>query len=650
VHLEELRDKDGNLLRKTETTWEVGTNKVPRMARTEVTDERSQKLATSYQQYNDDNGPGRVIQYDYSGAVLRTTLYTYTSYMDTELETPSVIPMLSFMPPRRINLVQTEKIYDGDDATNKLAALTEYKYDERSNLVSHTDARGVRTEYKYAGDPLNRLQDITYDTSRVNTLQLTVAPAPNVHFSYRAKTTASQARDVTQVESVTTRHQNASQDFNTESYVYDTLGRVEKKTLAFAARSSTFETSFAYDTLGRLKKLTYPKQYAAGVPAPASKAVEYGFGADGRINAVSVDGAGLATDVKYGADGQLTDLSLGADATKTNETYVFDPRNGLLVNQKVRWANNPQARSLLNLTYGYQLTYSVNPIGVAPDTDRKAYTGQVTRVSATETGAEPWTLNYSYDSLNRLRQVREDVLYTCYAYGCAPGQTELTPRWAEDYAYDMFGNRTRAALSYFSFSSENETSGGGLEAEGLTYSVETNRQTAPGFVYDAAGNLTQGAGRSYVYDAANRLSNVKQGSVTLESYAYGASNQRLINFYGDEGVPAKTYNVWNGGAVIAEYAETDASPTSPQWAKNYVYMGGTLLSSQEPATPGGEYVRYYHPDQLGPQLVTNASDTTYIHQRTLPTARRCPPSRRGPRPTGSSHATTAARRQGSITR
>lgn len=467
-----------------------------------------------------------------------------------------------------------------------------FKYDERSNLVWHTDARGVRTKYEYGSDPLNRLQEIIYDTSRVNTTQLTVAPAPNVRFGYRTKTAASQARDVTQVESVTTRHQGASQDFNTESYVYDTLGRVEKKTLAFAARTSTFETSFAYDTLGRLKKLTYPKQYAAGVQAPAGKAVEYGFGADGRVNGVTVDSVGLVTEVKYGADGQLTDMSLGAGDAKTNETNQYDPMSGLLANQLVKWANSPQAQALLDLTYEYQLSYSRNPTGYPTDIDRRAYTGQVTRVTG---GIQ--VHNFSYDSLGRVRQLREDMINICYE-GC-PGEPNRTALWAQTYSYDKFGNRTGTARSVY----DGATPVLDGRAGTFTHHEASNRLSSPGFGYDPAGNLTQDGNRIYVYDAANRLSKVKQDGVTLESYAYGASNQRLITYYGDEGVPRKTYYVWNGEAVIAEYAETDASPTSPQWTKNDIYMGSRLLSSQRPGASGGESVQYYHHDRLGTRVV-----------------------------------------------
>lgn len=488
-----------------------------------------------------------------------------------------------------------------------------YKYDERSNIVSHTDARGVRTSYDYGGDPLNRIQNVTYDTSRVKASIPAVDAATNVHFTYRAKTSASQARDVTRVETVTTRYPGETQDFTTESYSYDAFGRVEKKTLAFAGRSP-FELTFSYDTLGRVKGMTYPAQYAAGVTNPARKSVEYSFDAAGRFSGVLVNGAGLASQLAYGSDGQLTALSLGAGATQVKETYQYDPKSGLFVNQDARYAANSQLPVLLNLKYEYQLSYSVNPYGYPADIDRKASTGQVTRITSNTGG---YVENFSYDSLGRLKQLREDQISYCIE-GCG-GLLPRSDIWTQSYSYDRFGNRTATTKTVTSFDLWPTELDGRKNGFIYTYDVNTNRLTNTGFAYDPAGNLTQDGTRTYVYDAANRLSKVKdQNGVTIESYAYGPSNQRLVTYYGDRGAARKRYYVWNGGSVVAEYSETDASPTSPQWSKNYIYMGGRLLSSQEPDASGGEYVRYYHPDHRGTQMVTNASDTSYVLQRTLP--------------------------------
>jgi hypothetical protein len=52
-----------------------------------------------------------------------------------------------------------------------------------------------------------------------------------------------------------------------------------------------------------------------------------------------------------------------------------------------------------------------------------------------------------------------------------------------------------------------------------------NRLSSLGFVYDAAGNMTNEPGKSYQYDAENRLLSVNSGSVG--SYDYGPNGERV---------------------------------------------------------------------------------------------------------------------------
>jgi len=43
-----------------------------------------------------------------------------------------------------------------------------------------------------------------------------------------------------------------------------------------------------------------------------------------------------------------------------------------------------------------------------------------------------------------------------------------------------------------------------------------------------------------------------------------------------------------------------------------------LLSTLTPNGAGAEFVQYHHPDRLGTRLVTNAQDSTYFEQVSLP--------------------------------
>jgi RHS repeat-associated protein len=150
----------------------------------------------------------------------------------------------------------------------------------------------------------------------------------------------------------------------------------------------------------------------------------------------------------------------------------------------------------------------------------------------------------------------------------------------------------------------------------LTYDAATNHITTGGFQYDAVGNQTRtvradGSAQKFQYDAANRLIQVRDDyGYVLATYTYGDSNERLI---ADES-GLRTYYACDAGM---EYVETGSSIT-PQWSKTYIYLGARLLSTLTPNGSGGELVQYHHPDRLGTRLVTNAQDSTYFEQVTLP--------------------------------
>lgn len=65
-----------------------------------------------------------------------------------------------------------------------------FSYDERSNLISKTDARGVKTNFVYAdpvtgaSDPLNRLREVRYDLSGLRDTSVPVNQAYNTTYEY----------------------------------------------------------------------------------------------------------------------------------------------------------------------------------------------------------------------------------------------------------------------------------------------------------------------------------------------------------------------------------------------------------------------------------------------------------------------------------
>ena len=188
---------------------------------------------------------------------------------------------------------------------------------------------------------------------------------------------------------------------------------------------------------------------------------------------------------------------------------------------------------------------------------------------------------------------------------------------AQTYTYDRYGNRTGVSKS--------GSGSGSIPLDGLASLVYTNAQsqtvsnriTTPGYEYDPAGNQTRGQTdggmwQRYKYDSAGRLAVVMDdNSNPLETYSYGASNERLLTVYGNGFAAPATYYCWEGGQVIADYRAGVSS--NLVWEKNYVYLGGRLL-----ATTDIYGTKYHHPDRLGTRLVTDTSGDVSSEQANLP--------------------------------
>jgi RHS repeat-associated protein len=181
-----------------------------------------------------------------------------------------------------------------------------------------------------------------------------------------------------------------------------------------------------------------------------------------------------------------------------------------------------------------------------------------------------WNANqfYEYDSLNRLDRVQEEQ--------------GGTVRWAQDFDYDRWGNRTINAAGTWGQAPEPQ----------FTVDAVTNRLGVPAgqagqMSYDPAGNLTfdsyrggDGGGGSRVYDAENRMTSAQfvSGQTQTASYTYDADGRRVKR---KPGAGSEVWQVYGpGGELLAEYA-AGAQPPQPQ--KEYGYRSGALLVTAEPA-------------------------------------------------------------------
>ena len=323
-----------------------------------------------------------------------------------------------------------------------------YTYDERSNLISRTDARGVKTVYSYNNDPLNRLQSISWDTSGFGDTGNPILAAATVSYQYRQKSAANEIKDITQLETVTTT------GVSTESYSFDSEGRVSSKTLTLTSRPSfPFVTNYTFDKLDRLTDVLYPKQYGNGT-APR-KVVHNDYEIASRVSGLTYDGQSFASNIAYNAASQATSLNVGNGANQILESYSFSSQTGLLDSQTV----SRGATTLLNLSYDY-----ANASGKR--------TGQLRKILNNLNHNKD--RSYSYDALGRLVQ--------------ANGGPAATPLWTQNYSYDRYGNRLTASASGFSASNRNNSHGG----EQLLAANKLNIPTPPSYLRASEDARTAG--------------------------------------------------------------------------------------------------------------------------------------------------------------
>lgn len=192
------------------------------------------------------------------------------------------------------------------------------------------------------------------------------------------------------------------------------------------------------------------------------------------------------------------------------------------------------------------------------------------------------TRNFGYDALNRLTRAAETW----------EGQT----RWAQQYDYDRWGNRTiNAAGTWLGLPANPPENDAVNERQFEKGELQTtNRLHAPGDLshpdpndprrqmrYDAAGNLVHdryAGGGDRAYDAEGRMTSAQltPDQPQAARYAYDADGRRVKRKVGTAEEVWQIYGV--GGELLAEYA-LSASPTRPQ--KEYGYRGGELLVTAE---------------------------------------------------------------------
>src|SRR5262245_44314302 len=437
-----------------------------------------------------------------------------------------------------------------------------FTYDNRSNLTQHVDARGVKTIFKYKDaegveDQLNRLLAVENNKSgSPSQLSVNIQVPRNESSTYITTQPANKSQD---------QNVMVDQGMGNETMSYDSEGRLSRVVQTFTGRESyPLKTDYIWDSLDRLKESTYPQQYIAG---EIRKKVEPAYDVASRIESLKFGGVTYASEPVYNAASQTTSLKVGDQMT---ENYEYDPKTGLLTNQKVKRGTT---ETLLDLKYNYTLDNDANNNG--------AKTGQLTGMTDLKNQAR--NRAYEYDQLGRLIKVKGGV------------NAFTTPNWYQTYSYDRYGNRSLVQLT----------------AMGMT-PVKPGSQSRS----DLIGKIGPGAG-----GAANRIFSADEPFAALGiNGGYGSITAGFLDndsagtpMRGGPRVTAEEYdNSPSANSIgresLAEHP-AGAAPRAPR--KKYGYRGGPSRSPVAAQSVVNVYPSAYQtPDEYwGGDAVYNPSNT-----------------------------------------
>ena len=397
-----------------------------------------------------------------------------------------------------------------DTATGEASADEQetYTVDALGETLTKTDRNGNVHSYSY--NVLGRLTDDT-----VTTLGSGVDGAVRkLSYTYNA---------LGQVEYLTSYSDTAGTTIvNQVKREYNSLGQI---TAEYQATNGAVDTAttpvvrYSYDLShgGRLTSMTYPN----------GRVISYNYGsadvssAISRLTSISDTGGTLESHVYLGLD-TMVQKTEGNGVTQTITLDDFGRT------AEIQYVNSSDV-TLDDYQYGYDRDGNV------------LYKENMVNTALSEV--------YTYDSLNRLTSFQRGTLNT------AKDGIEGTASASQSWNLDAVGNST-------SVTTDGTTEDRTTNAQNELTAVGSATQT-----YDANGNTTlDSIGKTYVYDAWNRLVEVKDGNdVVNVSYAYDAIS-RLVQRTADGTTQDRYYSMqWQ----VIEDRESGVTKAQYIWSAVY---------------------------------------------------------------------------------
>lgn len=408
----------------------------------------------------------------------------------------------------RDNLLSvTENVASGTCPLAPCNVTTSYRYDRAGNRLSITDANNHTRTFAYdaADQQIAAIDPLTQVTAfRYDSLgRLTLKDDPRGS-DYDVTYSYDDADRPTGI--------SATELDAPITMAYNALG------WRTSLGDGTGSTSFSHDDLGRITGLTAPNTGSVGyaynargertqLTYPNSVVLDYTYWNDGRMREVR-QGSSVLASYTYDSAGRPATTTLASGVIVTSASYDDADRLDDLHTQ-------------VGSTTRTRFTYTLDRLGL--------------RTAVSEVlGSSTRSVSYTYDGLLRLTGATESgATSNSYSYG-----------------YDLAGNRTSATVNGSTITT--------------TYNA-ANQITSTGYVYDAAGNLTNSPGITTTYDALNRSTSATDGTTTSSSV------------YNGDGILVETSN----GTVTTRYAQDLAGSLSQILRITQGSSGGTVLWGRE---------------------------------------------------------------------
>lgn len=482
-------------------------------------------------------------QFDELGRVLKTIgaagqTWTYAHDVEDNLHVetdPSNLTTITNYDAlnRVISVVDRENYVTGqkhnsDDLLTEYkdprAVTTTYSYNGFGDVIAEASPDRGTTTYTYDArgllvsktNALGTTINYVYDNGgRLKTVDYPTGTLADIDFIYDVDRTSSTYRQNRGMLGAIQRP-GESIDFK-----YDlSLGRHPNYVKYLYPGNRQYKLNYTYDAAGNVLTITYPN---------SNTVVKFAYDDDNRVTQVAVRLAGASSDVvladqiSYLPNGPMTSLHFGDGSV---ETKTYDNSYGLVGLTDINGATTLRA-----LGYGYSAQGNLTSItdSLAP-ANNQAFGYSPREFLATASG--PFgNLAYTYDGVgNRLTQ----------SIGSS----------AESYSYPGSSNRLASITS------------ASAPARTLTYNAAGNVTT------DKRGSDTY----TYVYDAEDRIRQIKLNGVIQANYNYNFRGQQIIRTFPASGLVIHSVFGLDGNRI------SENNQTTGALIREYVWLNGAPLA------------------------------------------------------------------------